>query len=80
MLRRPSWCTEQCIKMSFGNLSLLLCKTCGPFSVILYTNMAVSAHGCKPRINQVLHARNAIAFVKKLHFLTFNSNSQRKRV
>ena len=27
--RRPCWCTEQCSKMSFGNLILLLWKTCG---------------------------------------------------
>ena len=27
--RWPCWCTEQCSKMSFGNLTLLLCKTCG---------------------------------------------------
>ena len=27
--RRSSWCTEQCSKMPFGNLTLFLCKTCG---------------------------------------------------
>ena len=31
--RRPCWCTEQRCKMSFGNLTLLLYKTCG---VIFY--------------------------------------------
>ena len=27
--RQPCWCTEHCSKMSFGSLTLLLCKTCG---------------------------------------------------
>ena len=27
--RWQCWCTEQCSKMPFGNLTLLLCKTCG---------------------------------------------------
>ena len=27
--RPPCWCTEQCSKMPFGNLTLFLCKTCG---------------------------------------------------
>ena len=31
--RWPRWCTEQCSKMSIGNLTLFLCKTCG---VIFY--------------------------------------------
>ena len=34
--------------MSFGNLTLLLCKTCGPF-FILCMHMALSSRGCKPR-------------------------------
>ena len=39
--RRPCWCTEQCSKMSFGNLTLFICKTCG---TIFYC--FVHQHGC----------------------------------
>ena len=48
--QRPCWCTEQCIKMSFGNLALLLhAKLARPFSIVLYTKMAVSSRGCKTK-------------------------------
>ena len=48
----PCWWTEQCTKMSFGNLTLLLCKTPGAIYIVLHTNMAVSSRGWKPRIDQ----------------------------
>ena len=44
MSRRPCWCTEQCIKMSFGNLTLLLCKTCGATIVASLVTGMVHCH------------------------------------
>ena len=49
--RQPCWCTEQCSKMSFGNLALLLCKTCWAIFCCFCTPTWRSRHvDEKPRI------------------------------
>ena len=42
--RRPCLCTEQCSKMSFGNLTLLLCKTCEAIFLLFFTPTLPSHH------------------------------------
>ena len=48
--RRLCWSTEQCSKMSFGNLTLLLCKT---YEAIFYC--FVHQHGYKLRIDRQVY-------------------------
>ena len=51
--------------MCFGNLTLLLCKICGPFSIVWNTNMAVPSRGCKSRICFKMRAVSLINIRKK---------------
>ena len=66
-------------KKSFGNLSLLLCKTCAAFFYCFGTNMAVLSRECNQRIRKLLWKNSDGVILLIIHFQKSNELARASR-